>query len=123
MPSGAWGWQHIHGSLRSKGSRIGWVEGEDLYLEAEAAHKVVWRMAQDSGSSFPLRTKMLSKRLDERGLLVTKERDRLLVRKTVEGARRRLLHLNAATLLETDQSDQSATPARGYISLRPDDAL
>jgi len=94
------------------------VDGDDLYLEPEAAYTVAQRMARDAGGSLPVASKTLHKRLNERGLLVTTERDRLLVRKTVDGGRRAVLHLKAATLLETDQPDQSDR-ADGLTWLHP----
>ena len=106
-PAGAWGWPLGDFGPRAKGGCIGWVDGDDLYLEPEASYNVAQRMARDAGGSLPVGSKTLHKRLHERGLLVTKERDdRLLVRKTVEGGRRAVLHLKATTLLETDQPDQ-----------------
>ena len=109
--------------MRAQGYRIGWVDSEDLFLEPEACYNVAQRMAREAGSSLPLRPKTLNKRLHERGLLVTKDReDRLLVRKTVEGGRRAVLHLNTATLLETDPPDQSAHRATSRVPLAPSQA-
>ncbi len=109
-----WGWrQYTIGKegeteWRPQGDRIGWVYGEDLYLEPEAAHSVAGRLARDSNETLPVSSKTLHKRLDERGLLLTKDReDRLLVRKALGGARRSVLHLHADSLLLLEEPDQS----------------
>ncbi len=111
QPPEAFGWQFGGFGVSSpKGKRIGWIDGEDLYLEPEASYQCAQRAAKDSGELLPIASKTLHKRLSERGLLLTRERrDRLLIRKTLEGARREVLHLHRDSLLliETDQSSQS----------------
>ncbi len=104
---------------------MGWIEGEDLYLEPEVAFTVAQRIARDSGETLPIGSKTLHKRLDEKKLLKTKEReDRLLVRRTLEGVRRSVLHLHADSLLrvETAQSDQPDPKNGRGVSLKPSDA-
>jgi len=100
----AWGWGRDNsGAWRAKGDRFGWIEGEDLYLEPQAAFTVAQRIARDSGETLPIGSKTLHKRLDEKKLLKTKEReDRLLVRRTLEGVRRGVLHLHPDTLLRVE---------------------
>ena len=98
-----WGWQR-----RDVGEeltwvpltpqRIGWVDGEDLYLQPDAAYAAVRRLAQDEGDGVPLAPKTLWKRLDEKGLLASRDEDgRNLVRRTLGGDRRRVLHIAAST--------------------------
>jgi hypothetical protein len=80
---------------------VGWVEKKHLYLEPEAAFKVVQEMAQASGEPLAIGSKTLHKRLDDRKLLAStakKKRRRLQVRKTLQGRRREVLHLLASTL-------------------------
>ena len=119
-----WGWQR-----RDVGEeltwvpltpqRIGWVDGEDLYLQPDAAYAAVRRLAQDEGDGVPLAPKTLWKRLDEKGLLASRDEDgRNLVRRTLGGDRRRVLHIAASTLEgpmagksgQSDQPGQSASP-------------
>ncbi len=72
-------------------------------------------MAQCTGGSLPA-SKTLHKRLHERGLLASTDdqREKLLVRKTLGGQRREVLHFRAAAfgLQEPAQSAQSAQAGR-----------
>ena len=93
-----------------------------LPLPVSAAFTVAQRMARDSGEPLSIGSKALHKRLKEKKLLKTTGREgRLLVRGTLEGVRRNVLHLHADTLLrvETDQSDQSDPKNRHGASLKP----
>lgn len=104
-----WGWRYEYDRDNSQGNRIGWIDGDNLYLEPEASYGVAQRLARDGGEPLSVGSKTLHKRLDERSLLASKEKGRLVVRKTLEGERRHVLHLNKSTLFPSkpDQSDQS----------------
>jgi hypothetical protein len=52
-------------------------------------------MARDSGDSLPVGSRTLHKRMDERGLLRTHDRDRLTVRRALQGTKRSVLHLSS----------------------------
>src|SRR5262249_4383880 len=60
----AWGWRNQGEGWQSCGSRVGWRDGEQLYLEPEAAYKVVQEMGQASGEPLAIGSKTLHKRLD-----------------------------------------------------------
>lgn len=120
-----WGWREdSHSSMdgsstvwRPQGNRIGWVSGQDLYLEPEASYAIAQRIARDSGDIIPVASKTLHKRLCERGLLVSidENRNTLSTRRTLEGARRQVLHLRSESVMpqESDQCDQtSPTPGQ-----------
>jgi len=82
-------------------------------------------MARDSGETLPIGNKALHKRIKEKKLLKTTGREgRLLVRRTLEGVRRGVLHLHPDTLLrvETAQSDQPDPKNGRGVSLKPSDA-
>lgn len=97
----------------AQGRRVGWVKGDDLYLDPAAAVKAAQEMASDV-ERVPVTTSTLSKRLDEKGYLVSteKERDHLTVRRVLSGARRNVLHLSLGVLTGAAQSAQPA-PGRG----------
>lgn len=100
----AWGWrQDSPGSCdwRSRGTQVGWVRGEDLYLEPAAALKAAQRMAVGSDGLTVTET-TLGKRLAERGLLCSQDssRDRLRARVWLQGKRRAVWHLRAEALLQ-----------------------
>jgi Domain of unknown function (DUF3854) len=99
----AWGWRGIQSSngsdsehsWQSQGRRIGWIEDEDLYLEPEASFAEAQRLATEQGDSLAISLSTMSKRLREKGHLRSVEtaRGTNTVRKTLEGLRRRVLHL------------------------------
>jgi hypothetical protein len=98
----AWGWRRGPGGKHwtPRGPRIGWVQGDDLFLEPAAVTVTVRQMAQAQGESFPLSSRTLRKRLGERGLLaaVDERREVLTIRRTLEGKRRDVLHLRTTAL-------------------------
>ncbi len=113
-----WGWRtrvsHTKGEdhevWQSHGDRVGWVVGDGLYLESDAAYKAAQSML--NSDSIPIGAHTLWKRMAERGLLVTTEqrsRGTLTIRKMLGGFRRKVLHLKIETFIpaRSDQSDQS----------------
>lgn len=107
----AWGWRTRTqpGVLIPEGTRIGWVDGEDLFLDVNAACQVVQTMTSTNREPVSLSSRTLSKRLHEAGLLKSTEkapRETLLIRRTLEGTRRTVLHLSASPFLpEPDPPD------------------
>jgi hypothetical protein len=104
----AWGWrevtigggEHARTVLQPQGRRVGWVDGQDLYLEPEAAFAEVQELAAKQGESLPVTPRTLFKRLKEKGLLASWEenRERLTIRRTLESVNRAVLHLSADTV-------------------------
>jgi hypothetical protein len=110
----AWGWRGKEYTFRgpdgpendisyqAQGRRIGWVDGEELYLEPEASYAAAQEMARDQGDALPVSPRTLHRRLHERGLLLAVEmhggKTRYAVRRTLEGRRRDVLCLRADTL-------------------------
>ena len=95
---------------------IGWLDGADVYFDPDAAYAAVQRLVRDQANGGLLTPRTLWKRLHERRYLASwdETRGRHLARKTVQGQRRDVLHLQTSTLLprasraeESDQSDQS----------------
>jgi hypothetical protein len=96
----SWGWSIPANDWLPRGTLVGWVDGNSLYLEPEAAYAVAQAMAQAGGEPLTVSSKTLHKRLKERGLLAStdRQRGRLVVRRTLEGHRREVLHLRVAAL-------------------------
>jgi hypothetical protein len=96
-----WGWQRVHTSCkwRPRGTRIGWVAGSDLFLEQAVSYQV----AQQVGGAerLPAGEQTLRHRLRQRGLLASVDvaRQVLLVRRTLEGSPRQVLHLRSSILV------------------------
>ena len=78
-------------ALRWKGlgRRIGWIDGEDLYLEPEASYAAAQEVARELGDGLAVSSQTLRRRLKERGLLVSCERDKTTNRRTLEEPRAR----------------------------------
>lgn len=102
--SEAWGWRRQDGDWIPRGDRVGWVVGNDLYLEPEAAFAAVQSMAQAGGEPLTVSSRTLHRRLSEQNLLasVDTQRNRLVVRRTLEGRRREVLHLGAKAFSATE---------------------
>jgi hypothetical protein len=87
------------------------LDEDNLYLDLEAALTAVQKVGQATGCPIGVTPKTLAKRLHERGFLASTEQahGELRVRRTLEGRRRRVLHLSSSciTLEESDQSGQS----------------
>jgi hypothetical protein len=106
----AWGWQartEQLGQSETKtwlplGARIGWVRGDDLFLESEAAFAAVQRLASRQGTSLGVSARTLWKRMEERNLLVSRSEGRSTTRTQIGGSRRRVVHLGAAFLSTED---------------------
>lgn len=97
-----------------QGDRIGWVDGEGLYLDQYASYLVVQKMLATGDEAISLSCQTLAKRLSEAGHLVSTEqeaRGTLTIRKTLEGSRRAVLHLRATCLAETSDSHEGQTAA------------
>jgi hypothetical protein len=107
----SWGWeektfgggdhQHTDWYPRQGTKRIGWTDGENLFLEPEESYAVANDLARRKGECLPVSMRSLHKRLKEKGLLATwdQRRERLTIRRTVEGAQREVLHLRADSIL------------------------
>ena len=98
----AWGWRAINSmrgaqSHQALGDRVGWVDGDDLYLDLDAAYAAAHDMGNRTGDALHVAPHTLAKRLAERGLLASTEnrggKRRLVVRRQLEGRRRYVLHL------------------------------
>lgn len=68
--SRAWGWRvGYDGDSKPLGNCIGWVDGEDLYLEPKATYAAAKQMATASGGNLVVSENTLRKRLKGRNLL------------------------------------------------------
>lgn len=74
----AWGWQrrssafdNTYLGLEVRGPRVGWIDGDHLYLDPEAALATVQQAARDAGEPLALGPRAMHKRLYEQGLETT----------------------------------------------------
>lgn len=94
-----WGWRKPNRTWLAQGGRIGWVVGNDIFLEPAASYELAQQMA--GPERLPVTARTLRHRLRECGLLagVDAGRQMLLVRRTLEGIPRQVLHLRAWDLM------------------------
>jgi hypothetical protein len=106
----AWGWRSVtvgagtneRPKWQPNGRRVGWTEGEVLYLEPEAAFAEAQRLAGEQGESLSVSPRTLWRRLREKGLLAGWEesRQRNTVRRSLEGApHREVVYLHQDAVL------------------------
>lgn len=105
----AWGWrkytigagENIREEWRPQGHRIGWVDGQDVYLDPDAALRAAQEVARASGDGLAISTRTLGKRLREAGLLLAVDlQGHNTCRKQVEGRRARVWALPAKIFLD-----------------------
>jgi hypothetical protein len=113
----AWGWKEsaYFGAednicRQAKGQRVGWLDGQDLYLEPEVSYKAAKDMGGNGPDALSVTKGVLRRRLKDKGLLAStdEKRKKLPVRRILEGSRKYVLHLKANTLVEVAPSPQSA---------------
>ena len=96
--------------LAPNGPAIGWIEDDDLYLEAEAAMACAKRLAREQGNELLFSNRRIQKSLQEAGLLKSSEPQRNTVRKMLHGRRQYVLHLSADTVLGIDPQSNAVRP-------------
>jgi hypothetical protein len=105
----AWGWreytigagENIREEWRPQGHRIGWVDGQDVYLDPDAALRAAQEVTRASGDGLAISTRTLGKRLREAGLLLAVDlQGHNTCRKQVEGRRARVWALPAKIFLD-----------------------
>jgi hypothetical protein len=83
------------------GSRIGWTNGVDLYLDRQAAYNAAREVAK-GGSAVGVGITTLYSRLADRGMLASREASRgsCTVRVKIAGTRTSVVHLLLKTVVE-----------------------
>jgi hypothetical protein len=93
-----------------RGEKLGWIEGEALYLEPEVAYRVAQQMARSHGEGLTASKRSLFKQLRDCGLLEadtrneTEGKNRFTVRKSCEKVRREVLGLRVSDVFGDDVS-------------------
>ncbi|MGI8827864.1 MAG: DUF3854 domain-containing protein [Chloroflexota bacterium] len=108
----AWGWAPLPDpSWRPGGHRVGWVSGSDLYLDPQEAYATANRLASATEEPLGVSKKELYHRLDQKGLLISKEsnRQRRTIRLRVQGQSIPVLHLKVKTLFPGGQDNANVT--------------
>ena len=96
-----WGWQPKPRGrgCGAQGTRIGWLAGNDLFLDPAVSYRVAQEMA--GAKRIPVSEQTLRQRLRQLGLLASIDAGRgmVQVRRTLEGHPRQVLHLKAKDLI------------------------
>src|SRR5438270_650441 len=96
-----WGWRYKQRgrSCVAQGTRIGWVAGNDLFLDPIVSYQVAQEMA--GAERIPVSEQTLRQRLRQLRLLASIDAGRgmVQVRRTLEGRPRQVLHLKACDLI------------------------
>lgn len=110
----SWGWRELANGLAPQGTRIGWIssDGQSLYLQPEAAFSVAQQLANKSNEQLTISPRTLWTRLQDRGFLITREKNRrtFTVRRVIEGRSQGVLQV-ALNFLDADLRDQNADNA------------
>ena len=103
-----YGWSRDGSGLKPSGKRIGWISGQDIYLDPEDTYAELKRLATYQERDFQLKLRALQKHLADEDILKTTDitQKKNTVRASIGGRRLRVLHVDASILEESDQSDQ-----------------
>lgn len=98
-----------HGHFQPKGPRIGWIEGDVIYLDGDAAYSAVSDYASNQGGTIEVTQRTIFQRIYERGFLARTEtlagKLRLNVRKSIQGAVTRVYALKLCALIEYEAQE------------------
>jgi hypothetical protein len=113
----AWGWRRRPTSTnltdwRPAGEKIGWIQGDEIFLLPDAAYAVAQTVGKAMGEGFGVRPQTLWKRLKEWGALRSTDpkRETLKIRRTCEGRQHNVLHIAAASLLDATEGEDGVRP-------------
>lgn len=110
LAPGSCGWRRNGDRWSPQGDRVGWIDGEDIYLDPKAAYRLVQAAGRDSGEALVVTEQTLKKRLREKNLLasVDQNRETLTIRKRIEGCGKDVLRLHRGVLLPDEPADADA---------------
>jgi hypothetical protein len=113
--AGSCGWRRNAERWSPHGDRVGWADGEDVYLDPKAAYRLVQGAGRDSGEVLAVTEQTLKKRLNEKKLLASVDRGRqtLTIRKQIEGSSKDVLHMHRHVLLPDQPDDLDTSTEAG----------
>ncbi|QEL19167.1 DUF3854 domain-containing protein [Limnoglobus roseus] len=111
-----WGWKACDplattargiDSYRSCGDTIGWIDGEELYLNSDTTYAAINELTRDQNQAFPLTQITLCKHLKDEGLLLRYEEGRTRYPMTIGGTRQRVLVVSVSTIYGESGTDRA----------------
>jgi hypothetical protein len=101
-----WGWREELGSSedfkpfrKAQGKQVGWVDGDDLFLDPEISYAEVQRLGDDQGERLALSKAQLGRHLKAGGWLRSIEAEKTTTRRTLQGREHAVWHLAAGSLI------------------------
>jgi hypothetical protein len=96
---GRWGWALDSLLLwRAQGHRLGWADGDDVFLDADVCYQAARQWAEQAGTPLGVSKAQLLDDMRERAVLASTDPGRTTVRRDLSGQRsKRVLHLTAHT--------------------------
>jgi hypothetical protein len=118
----AYGWTRSDFGWGPQGDLIGWVsnDGHSLYLQMEAAYAACQDLARRTGQTIEVGDRALRKRIDNKGLILSKEggkEKRLTTRVLIDGVKTTVLHVRNP-LVAGEADDDAELPAGALVELR-----
>lgn len=109
----ALGWRDVDMGMSGKrteamGTRIGWVEGDVLYIDPSAILSVIKALSSSLDNHLGSSERAIAKSLREAGLLIKCDKGRNTAKVSVLGARRSVYVFRMADILDLDSSSANA---------------
>lgn len=105
----AYGWQEEGNEWRPQGPKIGWIDGENVYLEKQASFAAAQKIGRDISDAIPITLQTLGKRLQQCGILASKDKKRgNYSRKTFQGAEQKVFHILRGVLYRELETAKTA---------------
>lgn len=97
-----WGWRLEYSTWNAKGTRIGWLDGDDIYLQPDASYGCAQDLARSQGDSISVSVQTLRRRLKEKSYLASWDEatQTTTVRRTLEGKQQAVLHVRKSIFAE-----------------------
>jgi len=90
-----------------QGVAVGWFDIDGLYLEPDVSYRTAKLFAESQGQGLPLSKNALQKALDEKGLLITKEKGRTTIKVSMgKAGTKRVIHIGMLST-ESGESGES----------------
>jgi hypothetical protein len=94
-----WGWAlDPFLSWHAQGQRLGWADGDDVFLDADVCYQAARQWAEQAGTPLGVSKAQLLDDMRERAVLASTDPGRTTVRRDLSGQRsKRVLHLTVHT--------------------------
>jgi hypothetical protein len=106
-----WGYERRDMRWEARGKKIGWLDGEVLYIDPDAVYAELTRLSSEQGQVFPVSAQTLWKRLKEAKKLYRTKKERTTYPVTIEGSRRQLIVLRTSFVQKPSQPSQPTQKA------------